>query len=277
MTPPAKRSARKTSAARPASAPAPPRPPADSPAAENWRTGADLDLVAPSGVAPTDGPAEAPTPFGDPAWQAEVLCQRRIEAARIPRRFVGKTLDNFSARDKVRRQLVDDARRYITSFHMARPTQDTPPAPIPYPKGILMTGSVGCGKSHLAVAILREVIGKGYSGLYYNSPDLMRDLRATIARSSEITEDDLLEDVTSTDLLVFDDVGAEKMSEYVIDRFYLIINERYEGCKPVIITTNLDEEALESRLGKRIVSRLREMCAPFGPFPDDDWRRRQMR
>jgi DNA replication protein DnaC len=72
-------------------------------------------------------------------------------------------------------------------------------------------------------------------------------------------------------------VGAENLTGFVQDRFYLIINERYEGCKPVIITTNLSEEQMENRLGKRIVSRIWEMCENFGAFPDQDWRRQKMR
>jgi DNA replication protein DnaC len=203
----------------------------------------------------------------DPGWQADFFTRRRLEIAHIPRRFAGKSLDNFSARDKIRKQLVHSARAYISGFTFK----------MEYPKGLLMSGAVGCGKSHLAVAILSEVIAKGYSGLYYNSPDLMRDIRATFDNSSELTEDTLLEEVTTTDLLVFDDVGAENSTPFVLDRFYLIINERYEGCKPVIFTTNLDLDPLENRLGKRIVSRLLEMCETFGPFPEEDWRRRNMR
>lgn len=207
-----------------------------------------------------------PLPYNDANWQAEFFIRQRLAAARIPARFMGKSLENYSARDKIRKMLVHSAQAYISGFTFKAD----------YPKGLLMSGGVGCGKSHLAVAILKGVIAKGYSGLYYNSPDLMRDIRATFDRDSEVKEDDLLEEVTTTDLLVFDDVGAENVTGFVLDRFYLIINERYEGCKPVIITTNLDEPTLENRLGKRIVSRLSEMCETFGPFPEEDWRRKRM-
>jgi DNA replication protein DnaC len=207
-----------------------------------------------------------PIPIHDPAWQTEFFIRQRLASARIPARFAGKTLENYAAKDKIRKMLVHSAQAYISQFNFNKD----------YPKGLLMSGGVGCGKSHLAVAILKGVIAKGYSGLYYNSPDLMRDIRATFDKDSEVREDDLLEEVTTTDLLVFDDVGAENVTGFVLDRFYLIINERYEGCKPVIITTNLDEPTLENRLGKRIVSRLYEMCERFGPFPDEDWRRKRM-
>jgi DNA replication protein DnaC len=232
---------------------------------------ASTDSARP-GVGADDAVGVTPVEMADPEWQREFYAARRLERARIPARFAGKTLETFSARDKPRQRLVEDARVFIAGFNL----KSGAPTGVPGDTGLRMQGPVGCGKSHLAVAILREVIKKAYSGLYYNSPDLMRDLRATIDRNSETTEDSLLEEVTSTDLLVFDDIGAEKMTEYVLDRFYLIVNERYEMCKPIIVTTNLSLEDMEARLGKRITSRIIEMCAPIGPFPDEDWRRRMM-
>lgn len=212
-------------------------------------------------------PVQGPGAMDDPQWQRDVMTTVRLQRAKLPPRFIRKSLDNFNARDKTRSRLVHSARAYVSSFNFEKD----------YPKGLLMIGQPGCGKSHLAVAILRSVIEKGYSGLYYNSPDLLRDIRATFNKESEITEDDLLEWVTTTDLLVFDDVGAENSTNFVTDRLYLIINERYEACKPVIITTNLELPELENRVGNRIVSRVLEMCEHFGSFPDQDWRRRNMR
>jgi len=230
------------------------------------------DGHAPTGAASKPEVAdERPVhPFEETGWQEGFFLRRRLEKARIPKRFANKTLESFNVKGIggiQRKMLVNTAKAYISKFTFKAE----------YPQGLLMRGQVGCGKSHLAVAILREVILKGHTGLYYNSPDLLRDIRATFDERSEVTEDDLIEEVTTTDLLVFDDVGAEKLSDFVLDRFYLIINERYEGCKPVIITTNLELDPLENRLGKRIVSRIFEMCNPFGPFPEEDWRRREMR
>lgn len=221
---------------------------------------------------PLDGGADVP-PAGpdlnDPAWQADFFRRKRLERARIPPRFMSKTLLTFKTTgSKIRGELLRNAERYVAGFNLsARGECD---------KGLLLIGPVGCGKTHLAVAILQQIIDKGYSGLYYNSPNLLRDIRATFDGASELTEDDLLEEVTTTDLLVFDDVGAENSTQFVLDRFYLIINERYEAGKPIIVTTNLDHEALENRLGERIVSRLTEMCATFGPFPREDWRRKNL-
>ncbi len=220
------------------------------------------------GVAAHAGPV---APVADPVtmdaeWQREFFKRYRVEQARVPRRFAGKTLQNFKGTDRTRKDLVEAAQLFVQGFNFERGDF----------QGLLMEGPVGCGKSHLAVAILREVVGKGYSGLYYNSPDLLRDIRATFNDQGGATEDDLIDEVTEVDLLVLDDLGAEKISDFVLDRFYLIINKRYEGCKPLIVTTNLTQHELSNRLGDRVVSRLAEMCQVFGPFPNEDYRRRQL-
>jgi DNA replication protein DnaC len=223
---------------------------------------------------PENGQAhpQAPIEPGAAAHPPELDEQRhfftdyRLNKANIPRRFWNKTFENFSAKDASRRRLFEHFQRFVKSFNFEKE----------FPKGLLMIGQVGSGKSHLAVSIVRDVIAKGYTGLYYNSPDLLRDIRATFNNEGGMTEDDLLDEIDGVDLLVLDDLGAENVSGFVLDRFYLIINKRYEGCKPVILTTNLELEELRNRMGERIVSRLIEMCQIINTFPREDWRRRSL-
>jgi len=215
--------------------------------------------------------AQAALKAGEPEeldWQKAFFVERRLREAQIPRRFQKKTLENFAKSGAARRHLVENAERFINVFNL----NDDKLHP-----GLMMSGPVGCGKSHLGIAILREIIAKGYSGLYYNSPDLLRDIRATYSADSGPTEDTLLEEVSEVDLLLLDDVGAEKVSGFVLDRFYLIVNKRYEGCKPIIVTTNLDEHELRNRLEDRIVSRLKEMCSDSLRFPEEDYRRLKLK
>jgi len=199
--------------------------------------------------------------------QRTFFLQSRLRQAQIPRRFLNKSLKNFRCTDAMRKQLVKGAEAFVKGFNLKGEF---------YP-GLIMEGPVGCGKSHLAVSILREVIAKGYTGLYYNSPDLLSEIRATFSNEQGPSEDDILEELAGVDLLVLDDLGAEKVSGFVLDRFYLIINKRYENCKPIIVTTNLDQETLINRLGERIVSRLLEMCAEFKHFPEEDYRRLKLK
>lgn len=199
-------------------------------------------------------------------WQQEFLLNARLERARIPVRFAGKTLENFAInRNPKRKEVIQNAENYIRGFQSN--TVD----------GLLLTGCVGCGKTHIAVAILQAVIRKGYTGLYYNMPDLLSDIRSTYDTHSELSEGDLLEEVNEPDLLLLDDLGAETAKDWVNDRLYLLINRRYEMSKPILVTTNLDLEELTQKLGSRTVSRLCEMCHRFAEFPKEDFRRQNMR
>jgi DNA replication protein DnaC len=202
-----------------------------------------------------------------PEWQRDFLAQRRLEAARIPVRFQSKSFESYKTeRNPKRKFVLQAAEAFVSSFNFnAGP-----------PRGLLMEGAVGCGKTHIAVAILRGVIQKGYTGLYYNMVDLLSDIRSTYGDATEASESDLLDEVNAPDLLVLDDLGAEKTSEWVNDRLYLIVNRRYESGKPVVVTTNLSLDELIRKVGERTVSRLCEICETFAPFPDEDYRRKHM-
>ena len=211
----------------------------------------------------------APPSLADAAWQGDFLGELRLENARIPPRFLGKTLENFLAERNARRKaILGDADSYVRSFNF-----DTAP-----PSSLLLRGGVGCGKTHVAVAILRAVIAKGYRGLYYNMVDLLADIRRTYSDDHAIDEAEFLDDLLAPDLLVIDDLGAEKTTEWVNDRLYLIVNRRYDAERPLLVTTNLMTiEEMEQKLGKRITSRLCEMCQlPFPEFPDEDFRKKHM-
>jgi DNA replication protein DnaC len=71
------------------------------------------------------------------------------------------------------------------------------------------------------------------------------------------------------DLLHVDDVGAERSSEWVLEQLYAIVNARYEDERSMVITTNLSQERLEEQIGKRTVSRLKEMCEPVPLYGED--------
>jgi DNA replication protein DnaC len=97
-----------------------------------------------------------------------------------------------------------------------------------------------------------------------------------MGNSTDIDEGSILDEAIETQLLVLDDLGAEKASEYVLDRLYLIINGRYENDLPTLITTNLGLEQLRQQVGPRIVSRISEMCMPID-FPSGDYRLKNLR
>ena len=106
-------------------------------------------------------------------------------------------------------------------------------------KGLLLEGQPGVGKTHLAVAVLKQVVqATGARGLFYDTRDLLRVIRSTYDPSTRTTELQVLQPVMRADLLVLDDLGAEKTSEWVEETMNLIVNTRYNEKRLTIFTSN---------------------------------------
>jgi DNA replication protein DnaC len=118
---------------------------------------------------------------------------------------------------------------------------------------------------------LKEVISNGYKGLYWNVPELFLELRRRMDTGATENEAELFDRARRADLLVLDDLGAERTSEYVLDRLYVLINGRYEDDSATIITTNRSLPELKQQLTPRIASRIAEMCVTM-EFPEGDFR-----
>lgn len=149
-------------------------------------------------------------------------------------------------------------------------------------EGLLLAGGVGCGKSHLAAAIVNEIVdnlhlpdndaemyGKGITPpalprspvRFVSTLELLERLRA--AYNSGENPQGILRPYKEAKLLILDDLGAEKPSEWVQERLFEIIDRRYNDCAPVVITTNANMAELGGKLGDRTCDRLREMCAAY--------------
>jgi DNA replication protein DnaC len=177
-----------------------------------------------------------------------------LKGARIPRRYVHCELSNFDDHTDSQRRALKLATRLVDQF----PVVD---------KGLLFHGENGVGKTHLAVALMKEAIRrKGARAVFFETRDLLKTVRETYNNQVEETELDVLRPVLEADLLVLDDIGAEKKSEWVEETLGLIVNTRYSERRITVFTTNLrDSENTEPnsvalQLGLRIRSRLKEMC-----------------
>mgnify|MGYP001157449673 FL=1 len=128
-------------------------------------------------------------------------------------------------------------------------------------------GTVGVGKTHLAVSILKGLTERGFSCLFYEFGALLKEIQDSYNPSTFSSELSVLAPVLNAEVLVLDELGASKPTDWVRDTLGHIINTRYNDKKLTVFTTNyLDirpndrEETLEDRIGVRTRSRLFEMC-----------------
>jgi DNA replication protein DnaC len=187
-------------------------------------------------------------------WRSEVV-DRLLKEARVPARYARCELATFEHDMNTQREAFRRATRFVEAF----PAVD---------KGLLLYGPHGVGKTHLAVGILKEVVRKkGARGYFFETRELLKLVRETYTRTSDDTEMDVLAPVLEADLLVLDDLGAEKTSEWVQETLGLVVNTRYNARRATIFTSNLvdspdntDPQGFIFQLGARTRSRLVEMC-----------------
>lgn len=188
-----------------------------------------------------------------------MLCE-----ARIPKRYEHCDLDSYLPSHESQKK----AKLFVQRFLDRYPRIDI---------GLLFLGTCGVGKTHLAVALLKKIVTeKGDGCLFYDFRDLLRDIQASWNSVSKTSELEVLEPVLEAKVLVLDELGANKPTDWVRDTITHIINCRYNDKKLTIFTSNyLDtsgnhkEESLTDRIGVRLRSRLYEMCREIEIYGDD--------
>ena len=132
-------------------------------------------------------------------------------------------------------------------------------------KSLLMLGSAGLGKAHLACAIANVVMNNGYTVMYSSSQSLFSKIE-----QSRYSDEDIISDILHCDLFILDDLGAESMTTYSLNVLYNIVNTRMIEGKPCIYTSNITSQAaLQKRYGEKISSRLLGSCDTFVFMGDD--------
>lgn len=189
-----------------------------------------------------------------------------VKGSRIPARYEACSLDNFAPWTPSHAAALERAMVYCSGYPHLGSDEG---------KGILLTGKNGVGKTHLAVAVLRELVtSKGASGQFWDFHELIREIRSSYDEQTRTTELQVLAPVVEADVLLLDDLGAWRMTDWMLDTLFFIVNQRYLARRATIITTNFPDrspeeaeadrgnrrtEYLVERVGNSVRSRLMEM------------------
>ncbi len=177
-----------------------------------------------------------------------------LDKVKIPRRYENCHFQSY----KISNPSQQKAYGYASKLAMEYPAVE---------RGLLLMGTCGVGKTHLAVSILKALTERKFSCLFYEFGSLLKQIQDSYNPNTQSSELKILSNIFDAEVLVLDEIGASKPTDWVRDTMAHIINTRYNDKKLTIFTTNfLDErkadkeETLEDRIGVRLRSRLYEMC-----------------
>jgi DNA replication protein DnaC len=201
--------------------------------------------------------------------RAATIARARLDSAGIPQRYRDCTLENVSDNTGTLTNARARAREFVDSYPAVE-------------AGLLLVGPSGRGKTHLACAILSElVVTKAATGLYVDFSDLLMKIQTSFRPDADFSKESVLTPYAEAEILVLDELGASKPHAWVLDVLYSLLNSRYNRKKVTIATSNFEDEPdaasgererLEDRIGYRLRSRLYEMCLMV-PLRGGDFRK----
>jgi DNA replication protein DnaC len=219
--------------------------------------------------------AEADKRTSDRAWNA-------IRKSGMGERFRRRTFRSYTADTQERKDILKAAQTYAQNFGQQLPRQGSL---LPGRNGLFIRGSIGVGKTHIAAAIANYLLNRGTAVVCMTERNLLGEIKRTYSQGGD--ESAVRETYERVPLLVIDDLGKEKPTEWTLATLYAIIDGRYDRAMPIIITTNYDAKSLVTRLtptlpngtkdtttASAIVDRLVEMCESI-VMHGASWRSRQ--
>lgn len=191
--------------------------------------------------------------------EQEKLREKQIEQDRLRKNcFISKTQIAYTfenADEDTDKDIIKKAKNYVKHFEEMRKDN----------VGLLLYGNVGSGKTYIACSIANAIITEySYTVKMRNFAQILNDLQKG---GFNLDRNEYIEQITSSTLLILDDFGIERNTEYALEQIYNVINARYLKARPTIITTNLNfkdiEKEQEDIMLGRIYSRIIEMCLPL--------------
>jgi len=180
---------------------------------------------------------------------------RSLSSSGNPRRFGEMSLDNFEPHNPYQRAAWIGLREYVENFVAIRRQKFN---------SVLLIGDVGVGKTHLLAGAAQKLQALGHQVVFVNTVELIENLReAELNKLNPAFEGESLRSQITTlstaEVVVFDDVGKEKITEWVQVQYYRLINYRYQAMLPTLFSSNLDIRELSEEIGSTVASRMVEM------------------
>lgn len=177
----------------------------------------------------------------------EQQIQARLERTGLPLRYRNRRFDNYRAKQPHQAQTLAAVRDYAEGFAQRLRAGTS----------LTLIGKIGTGKTHLAAATLHSLCTQGYSGLYLTAGQVIRRIQQTYGNGAE-TEEAVYRALLAPDLLVIDEIGAQRQSADELRILFELLNLRYAEVRPVMLISNLALGPLGELLGERLIDRLRE-------------------
>ena len=176
------------------------------------------------------------------------LFQEEMNRAFIPPRFISKSLENYETKTQWQKEAKATIQNYIDHLDENLTTG----------RNIIMIGSVGTGKTHLSISLLKAVIDNGGLGMFTTAGDIFMNIRNTWQANSDKSTLDVTQRFCDMDFLVIDEIGVQRGTDNEREILFSILNERYNYFRPTVLLSNLPIDGVRGYIGERIYDRLKE-------------------